>query len=383
MKYYIIAGEASGDLHGANLMKALMKQDPQAEIRFWGGDRMAAVGGTPVRHIRDLAYMGFVEVTAHLRTIEANIRFCKQDILQNNPDVCVFIDYPGFNLGIAKFTHQQGFKNVYYISPQVWAWKKGRLKAMRRDLDALCYILPSERDFFAHASMPQAQYVGHPLLDEVERYRLEASNTSHTDSSDTRPVVALLPGSRKQELQRMLPPMLLLASHHPEYQFQIAGMQLLGESFYRQVMDRCGLHPDNVEVLLDQTYPILSRSFAAVVCSGTATLETAIFRVPQMVCYKANAVSVAIARRLVKIKYISLVNIISDAPVVKELIQSDFSIDTLESEFNNITIDNDYRQQMLLGYDKVIDLLGNRGASERTAQIVAQTALTKKNISKK
>lgn len=372
MKYYIIVGEASGDLHGANLMRALLKQDPQAEIRFWGGDRMAEVAGNPVRHIRDLAYMGIVEVTAHLRTIMGNIRFCKQDLLQYHPDVCVFIDYPGFNMGIAKFAHQHGFKTVYYISPQVWAWKKGRLKAMRRDLDALCYILPSERDFFAHASMPQAQYVGHPLLDEVERYRQHAA--IQDTSSDPRPLIALLPGSRKQELRRMLPPMLQLAARHPEYRFQIAGMQLLGQAFYQELLQASHLTNDNVEVLYDQTYDILSRSFAAIVCSGTATLETALFRVPQMVCYKANAISIAIARRMVHINYISLVNLTVDAPVVKELLQNDFTAETMEAEFANITTNEIYRRQMLQGYDQVIDIMGHQGASERTAQTIIQTA---------
>lgn len=363
-KYYIIAGEASGDLHGSNLMKALLARDPQAQIRFWGGDRMAAVGGNAVmvKHIRDLAFMGFVEVVAHLGTVLGNIALCKKDILDFQPDAMVFVDYPGFNLKIAKFTRRHGFRNFYYISPQVWAWKKGRIKAMRRDLDKLCYILPSERDFFAHADFAQAVYVGHPLLDEVDNYRSRHS----APPSDTK-TVALLPGSRKQELRKMLPPMLQLAQRHPECRFVVAGMSLLGMPFYEDIMGR---PLPNVEVRLDQTYDILAQSHAAVVCSGTATLEAALFRVPQVVCYKANAVTIAIAKAFAHVKYISLVNLIADQPIVRELIQQDFNDGTLETEFRKIADDGDARDAMLRGYDRVIDLLGNAGASRRTAAVI-------------
>lgn len=365
MKYYIIAGEASGDLHGANLMRAILRQDTSAEIRFWGGDAMQAVGGTMVRHIRDLAYMGIVEVAMHLRTVLGNIRFCKKDIVAFQPDVLVYIDYPGFNLKIAKYAHQLGYRNVHYISPQLWAWKKGRIKSMRRDLDKLCYILPFEQDFYAHNHFPQAVYVGHPLLDAVA----QGQHGHLTFNQDDRPVVALLPGSRKMELRRMLPPMLRLAAKHPEYHFVIAGMSLIGERFYQQYTQSC----KNVSVVFDQTYQLLSSAYAAVVCSGTATLETALFNVPQLVCYQANAISAGIARVLIgdKIKYISLVNLIADAPIVTELIQRDVNDARIQSEFAKI-VDPQARQKMLDGYARVHQLLGNAGASDRTAQEIIQ-----------
>lgn len=361
MKYYIIAGEASGDLHGANLMRAIIAKDTAAEIRFWGGDAMREVGGTQVRHIRDLAYMGFVEVAMHLRTVLGNITFCKQDIQAFRPDVLVYIDYPGFNLKIAKYAHQLGYKNVHYISPQLWAWKKGRIKPMRRDLDKLCYILPFEQDFYAKNDFPQAVYVGHPLLDAVAQFMQHTAD----DPSADRPIIALLPGSRKMELRKMLPPMLRLAAKHTEYQFVIAGMSLLGDKFYQPYIQ--GM--DNVTVIYDRTYPLLSVAHAAVVCSGTATLETALFNVPQVVCYQANAISAGIARILIgnKIKYISLVNLIADAPIVTELIQDQVTDSNIEREFRRIATDAECRERILQGYSQVRSILGNEGASDRTA----------------
>lgn len=369
MKYYIIAGEASGDLHGSNLMNAIYRRDPQADIRFWGGDLMAAVGGTLVRHIRDLAYMGFVEVATHMGTVLGNISFCKKDILEFRPDVMVFIDYPGFNLKIAKFTHKHGIKNVHYISPQLWAWKKGRMPAMRRDLDALCYILPFERDFFAKNPFDGAVYVGHPLLDVAQSdYASESVNDR---------LIALLPGSRKQELRRMLPFMLRLAANHPEYHFSIAGMRLLGDEFYHQLASQIlpGGLPSNVDIVYDATYRLLARSYAAVVCSGTATLETTLFRVPQVVCYQTNPLSAAIARPLIgkRIKYISLPNLIADAPVVCELIQEGVTQSRLEQEFVKITADTESRQAILDGYDRAISQMGGPGASSRTAEVIFKT----------
>ncbi|MCR5423316.1 MAG: lipid-A-disaccharide synthase [Bacteroidales bacterium] len=376
MKYYIIAGEASGDLHGSNLMRAIVRRDAQADIRYWGGDRMAAIEGrtTMVKHIRDLAFMGFVEVVQNLRTVLGNIAFCKQDILAFRPDVMVFIDYPGFNLKIAKFTRQQGFRNVYYISPQVWAWKRSRLKAMRRDLDMLCYILPLERDFFARVDFPQALYVGHPLIDEVNNYRHAAGEGAAAHAGE---VIALLPGSRKMELRKMMPPMLQLARRHPEYRFVVAGMSLLGEPFYRTLLG--AEPPANVEVRYDSTYDILSQARAAVVCSGTATLEAAIFRVPQVVCYKANALSVAIAKAFAKVRYISLVNLIADRTVVRELIQQDLTDGVLEQEFRLVADDADTRERMLRDYDAVVALLGNGDASDRTAEVVVRQAAASGN----
>ena len=374
MKYYLIAGEASGDLHGANLMRAILARDPQAEIRYWGGDRMAAVEGNTqmVKHIKELAIMGFVEVALNAKTVLNNLYFCKLDIMQFNPDAMVFIDYPGFNLKIAKFTREQGLRNFYYISPQVWAWKQGRLKAMRRDLDRLCYILPSERKYYAEVDFPQATYVGHPLLDEVKNYRERVQGSEFSVQNSEFPIVALLPGSRKQELRKTLPTMMRLARRHPEYQFVIAGMSLIGESFYQQELS--GETIPNLSVVYDQTYSLLSRSYAAVVCSGTATLETALFRVPQVVCYRGNAITVGIAALLIKamgkLKYISLVNLIADEPIVKELIQKEVNDANIEHEFHKITKDEASRTAMLEGYGRMIDILGNEGASDRTAAII-------------
>lgn len=366
MRYYIIAGEASGDLHGANLMRALLRQDADAHFRFWGGDAMQDVAGPPIRHIRELAIMGFVEVVSHLRTVLGNIRFCKEDIMQYRPDVLITIDYPGFNLKMAKFAHQQGIKTVHYISPQLWAWKKGRIKSMRHNLDRLCYILPFEQDFYAHNNFPQAVYVGHPLLDAVAQFKKHDSD----DLQYEKPIVALLPGSRQQEIKRMLPLMLELADKHPEYQFVLAGMTLIGEKLYHDIIG----NRTNVVVCLDRTYQLLSHAHAAIVCSGTATLETVLFNVPQVVCYRANAASVAIARRLIgtRIKYISLVNLIADRPVVTELIQGDCSTSQLEQTFASIAADSASRQKMLDEYAHLHTLLGNAGASDRTAEVIIQ-----------
>ncbi|MBP5326751.1 MAG: lipid-A-disaccharide synthase [Bacteroidales bacterium] len=378
MKYYIISGEASGDLHGANLIRSILHRDHDADIRFWGGDKMGVFQSpkvVQVRHIRDLAFMGFVEVISHLSTVLGNISFCKRDILEFKPDVVVFIDYPGFNLKIAKYTHAHGIKNVYYISPQIWAWKKGRIRPMRRDLDALCYILPTERKFYAANAMPQAVYVGHPLLDEVARYNAEAQTaaTKSLVEGDSRPVVALLPGSRKQELSRLLPTMMRLAAKHSEYHFVVAGMSLVGEEFYRRYVSETA---DNVTIVYDRTYDILSQAYAAIVCSGTATLETALFRVPEVVCYQCNKISAAIAKRLIasRISYISLVNLIADSPVVTELIQEQYNLERLEDELKKITIDADSRQVMQNGYQGVIDILGGEGASQRTADKIIEIA---------
>jgi len=364
MKYYVIAGEASGDLHGANLMRALQEKDPAAQFRFWGGDAMTAIGGTPVRHIRDLAIMGFVEVAAHLGTVLGNLSFCKRDILAYQPDVVIGIDYPGFNLKIESWAHTHGIKTVHYISPNLWAWKKNRLKGMRRTLDRLCYILPFEEHFFAENDMPQAVYVGHPLLDAVK----QETPADEPAAGDGLPVIALLPGSRRQELKNSLPTMVQLARRHPEYHFVVAGMSLIGHDFYESLIPA----DSGIEVRYDQTYPLLSTAFAAVVCSGTATLETALFNVPQVVCYRANPVSIAIARAIVsrRIRYISLVNLIADSTVVTELIQEDFNIERLEHEFALITTDTGNRKRMLDEYVAMRTLLGDGGASRRTAQTI-------------
>jgi len=365
MKYYVIAGEASGDLHGANLMQALRQRDPGAEFRFWGGDAMSAVGGTPVRHIRDLAFMGFIEVLAHLGTVLDNLRLCKRDILDWQPDVIIGVDYPGFNLKIEAWAHRQGFKTVHYISPNLWAWKKRRIHGMRRTLDLLCCILPFEEQFYAGNAFPQAVYVGHPLLDAIQH-----RHTPLPAGNDRRPVIALLPGSRRQELKASLPKMVPLAARHPEYRFVVAGMSLLGEQPYAKHLPA----GSNIEVVYDQTYPLLASAYAAIVCSGTATLETALFNVPQVVCYSGNPLSYLIARAVVgrRIRYISLVNLIADSPVVTELIQHDFNPRRLEREFHLITADDGNRERILNEYSDMRALLGNGGASLRAADAIHQ-----------
>ena len=370
MKYYIISGEASGDLHGSNLMKAIYRHDPQAEVRFWGGDLMQSVGGTMVKHIRDLAIMGIVEVMVHLRTVLANIRLCKQDILDYNPDAVIFIDYPGFNLRIAKFTHSHGFKNFYYISPQVWAWKKGRIKTMRRVLDKMYVILPFEKPFYDKYGVENVEYVGHPLLDAVADFNNShvADDFRRRNNLDDRPIIALMPGSRKMELRKMMPTMAALASRHPEYNFVIAGMTLLGDSFYKPF-----LTSQNVTLVYNQTYMLLQSAFAGVITSGTATLEAALFHLPQVVCYRANALTVAFAKTFAKVKYISLVNLIADKPVVRELIQKDLNKNTLETEFSKITKDKNNRMAMIAEYESIEKTLGSEGVSDKAVLSILKT----------
>lgn len=374
MRYYIIAGEASGDLYGANLIRALREEDPQAEFRFWGGDAMMREAGEPVRHIRDLAIMGFVEVVLNLRTVLGNISFCKNDILAWHPDAVIGIDYPGFNLKIEKWAHEHNIKAIHYISPQLWAWKKGRLKGMRRYLDRLCYILPFEQQFYAENNMPQAVYVGHPLIEVIGDFQKgtkDIKDPKGLKDTDSRPIIALLPGSRKQELKNSLPGMLQLAKNHPEYHFVVGGMSLLGKALY----DRFIPADAGITIVFDQTYQLLSQAYAAVVCSGTATLETGLFHVPQVVCYRGNAISIAIARALVgnRINHIALVDLIDDSNVVTELLQQDFNEKRLEAEFSLITVDSANREQMLEGYRRVEKKLGNAGASRRTARAIIET----------
>ncbi len=363
MKYYIIAGEASGDLHGANLILAIKQQDPEAQIRFWGGDNMAAAAhAQPVRHIRQLAIMGFIEVLKHLPTILSNIAFCKSDILSFQPHVVIGIDYPGFNLKIEAWAKKHSIHTVHYISPNLWAWKKNRIKSMRSSIDLLCYILPFEQRFFAANNMPQALYVGHPLLDAVKNYLLSPGiNSSHH-------IIALLPGSRRQELENNLPLMAQLAEHHPEYHFIVAGMSLLGEKIYKKYLPEGG----NIEVLYDQTYKLLASAYAAIVCSGTATLEAALFNVPQVVCYRGNPLSYIIARTVVgkRIRYISLVNLIADKTVVTELIQNNFNFKNLQHEFHLITADDSNRIRIFTQYAHLREQLSGSGASHRTAQAI-------------
>ena len=374
MKYYLIAGEASGDLHGANLMRALAEIDPQAQFRFWGGDRMEAVGGKLIKHYRDLAFMGFWEVVTNLKTILRNIDFCKRDITQFQPDALIFIDYPGFNMRIAKWAKQQGIPTHYYISPQIWAWKENRIKAIRRDVDAMYVILPFEKDFYEGKHQYPVHFVGHPLLDAIAARREVSMEVFKRENGlDERPIIALLPGSRKQEIAKMLSVMLsVVGSYHP-YQFVIAGAPSLGYDFYRQF-----IREENVHFVSGKTYDLLSHAHAALVTSGTATLETALFRVPEVVCYRGNWISYQIAKRVISLKYISLVNLIMDAPVVTELIQGDLNTRNLKVELDKL-LDPAYRDKLQRDYQALRERLGNEGASRRTAQAIYDSLQDKRH----
>ena len=374
MKYYLIAGEASGDLHGANLMRALAEIDSQAQFRFWGGDRMEAVGGKLIKHYRDLAFMGFWEVVTNLRTILRNIDLCKGDITAYQPDALIFIDYPGFNMRIAKWAKQQGIPTHYYISPQIWAWKENRIKAIRRDVDAMYVILPFEKDFYEGKHQYPVHFVGHPLLDAIAARREVSMEVFRRENGlDERPIIALLPGSRKQEIAKMLSVMLsVVGSYHP-YQFVIAGAPSLGYDFYRQF-----IREENVHFVSGKTYDLLSHAHAALVTSGTATLETALFRVPEVVCYRGNWISYQIAKRVISLKYISLVNLIMDAPVVTELIQGDLNTRNLKVELDKL-LDPAYRDKLQRDYQALRERLGNEGASRRTAQAIYDSLQDKRH----
>ena len=365
MKYYIIAGEASGDLHAANLMKALKKKDPQADFRFWGGDLMQDVGGTMVKHYKELAFMGFIEVVMNLRTILKNITLCKKDITNYNPDVIIFVDYPGFNLRIAKWAKTEGYKTHYYISPQIWAWKEGRIKDIKRDVDAMYVILPFEKEFYEDKHNFPVHFVGHPLIDAIAQKQLiNPSDFKAEFNLDNRPIIALLPGSRKQEISKMLEVMLSVTKDFKDYQFVIAGAPSQDAAFYSKFTKK-----QNVNLVMNRTYDILSLATAALVTSGTATLETALFKVPEVVCYKGSTISYQIAKRVINLEYISLVNLIMDKPVVKELIQGDFNTKTLKKELS-IILEETNRQNLFLDYYDLEKKLGGAGASDKTAQLI-------------
>ncbi|MFT4699175.1 MAG: lipid-A-disaccharide synthase [Flavobacteriaceae bacterium] len=365
MKYYLIAGEASGDLHGANLIKALKKEDEQASFRFWGGELMHEAGGELIKHYRDLAFMGFVEVLFNLKTIFSNIKFCKKDIEEFNPDVIIFIDYPGFNMRIAKWAKERGIKTHYYISPQIWAWKENRIKSIKRDVDAMYVILPFEKYFYENKHQFPVHFVGHPLIDAISnRTQIEPSVFLKENNLDERPIIALLPGSRKQEISKMLEVMLSVTDDFKEYQFVIAGAPSQEESFYTPFIKK-----QNVRLLLNKTYDLLSLSHSALVTSGTATLETALFKVPQVVCYKGSRISYEIAKRVIKLKYISLVNLILDKEVVTELIQTKFNTKELKKELSKI-LDEYNRAVLFLEYNDLEKKLGGKGASEKTASLI-------------
>jgi lipid-A-disaccharide synthase len=367
MKYYIISGEASGDLHGSNLMKALFEKDPKAEIRFWGGDLMQDVGGTMVKHYRELAYMGFAEVLMNIRTIIKNINYCKKDILNFKPTVLILIDYPGFNMRIAEFAKKQGIKIHYYISPQIWAWKESRIHKIKRDVDEMHVILPFEKDFYESKHNFPVHFVGHPLIDAIsDRLQVDEATFKKEHHLSDKPIIALLPGSRKQEIKKMLSIMLKMADKFQSYQFVIAGAPSQDFDFYKQF-----IRQDNVKFISNKTYDLLSISYAAIVTSGTATLETALFKVPEIVCYKTSWLSYQIGKRLVDLKFISLVNLIMDKEVVKELIQHKFNASNLEQELHKI-LDGYQRRLMFFNYYDLEKKLGGKGASKRVAELIVK-----------
>ena len=365
MKYYIIAGEASGDLHGANLMKAIKSYDLLAEFRVWGGDLMAEQGGDVVKHYRDLNFMGFVEVLMNIRTISKNLQFCRQDVDRYQPDVLILIDYPGFNLRIAEFAHEIGLKVFYYISPQVWAWKENRVKKIKRVVDEMFVILPFEQEFYRKHDY-RVNFVGHPLLDAIHAHGFEKANRETfvaTHKLSGKPIIALLPGSRKQEIATKLPIMLQLVKHYPDYEFVLGGAPSVKTSDYTAIM---GDQP--VAIVVGDTYGLLQQSAAALVTSGTATLETALFKVPEVVCYKGSAISYHIAKRLIKVKYISLVNLIMDREVVKELIQHELTEENIKQELDLLLFDDQRKQTLAADYEALHKKLGGAGASRRCAE---------------
>ena len=368
MKYYVIAGEASGDLHGSNLIKQLKKIDTEAQFRCWGGDKMQLQGVTLVKHIKDLAFMGFVEVVSNLATILRNISFCQDDILLYKPDAMLLIDYPGFNLRVAEFAKKHGIKVIYYISPQVWAWKQSRVKKIKANVDCMLVILPFEEAFYKQHDY-DVFYTGHPLLDAIEDIKGNSNTWTdfrHVNLLPEKPVIALLPGSRRQEISSMLPLMLQVEKYFNDYQFVIAAAPSIPAEFYKSVMGH-----SNVKLVYDQTYQLLQHAKAALVTSGTATLETALFNVPEVVCYKGNKISYHIARKLIKVKYISLVNLIMDQEIVKELIQDDLNEQQLKENLTKL-LEPNYQTQLKHAYHELREKLGGKGASERAAQHVVK-----------
>lgn len=367
MKYYLIAGEASGDMHGANLMKALKQKDAQAIFRFWGGNKMQNVGGEQVEHYKHTAFMGFWEVITHLRTILRFIKFCKQDILNWQPDVLILIDYPGFNLRIAEFAKQNGFKVVYYISPQIWAWKENRVHKIKKCVDKMLVILPFEKDFYQKWDY-KVDFVGHPLIDEIKENEFSTIALEKFE----KPIIAVLPGSRKQEIKAILPQFLNLVKLYPQFQFVVAGLSHIEESFYQSFLE-----DSKATIIYDKTYVLLANSHAALVASGTATLETALFKVPMLVGYKGSFLSYHIGKKLVKVKYIALVNLIMDAPIIDELIQGNLNTENLKISLDKILNEN-YRSELLKKYDILEEKLGGEGASENAAEIIVSFLNTSK-----
>jgi len=367
MKYYLIAGEASGDLHGANLMKSILKEDPKAEFRFWGGDLMNAVGGTLVTHYKERSFMGFIEILLNLRTILGFMKSCKKDIKQYQPDIIILIDNSGFNLPIAKWAKLEGFTTHYYISPQVWASREGRIKTIKAHVDFMYVVLPFVKDFYDQYGYP-VYFVGHPLIDAISDHKpIMPDIFKQKHQLDDRPIIAILPGSRKQEIKKMLEVMLTVVDDFPEYQFVVGGAPSQDPSFYKPFIKKEGVH-----LVMNQTYDLLSLSNAALVTSGTATLETALFKVPQVVCYKGSYISYQIAKRIINLEYISLVNLIMNNPIVTELIQNDFNNKRLKEELS-IIIDDYKRAVMFLDYYDLEKNLGGKGASDKAAKLMVES----------
>lgn len=370
MKYYLVAGEASGDLHGANLMKELKERDPHAEFRFFGGDLMLAEGGTLVKHYADMAFMGFIEVIANLPAIVKNLSLCKHDIASWQPDVLILIDFPGFNLKIADFAKKNNLLVCYYISPKVWAWNQKRVLKIKKVVDHMFCILPFEVDFYRKWGM-EVDYVGNPLLDSVAAFKPNA-DFYENNHLPKKKIIALLPGSRKQEISFLLPDMLRVAAQFPHHQFIIGGAPAFNKDFYGQFLSDAA-----IPVIFNATYDLLKNADAAIVASGTATLETALFNVPQVVVYKGNNISITIARMVVKIKYISLVNLIMDKLVVKELIQQDCNTQSISAELDMVINNKDYRTTMLANYDELDVRMGKPGASAKAATLIIKYAAKK------
>ncbi|WP_247234587.1 lipid-A-disaccharide synthase [Telluribacter sp. SYSU D00476] len=369
MKYYLIAGERSGDLHGANLIKGIKQHDPQAQFRGWGGDMMAEAGMELVTHYKDTAFMGFLEVVLNLRKISGFLKKCKKDILEQKPDALILIDYPGFNLRIASFAKRRGIKVYYYISPKVWAWNQKRALKIKAYVDRMFVIFPFETDFYSTYDY-KVDYVGNPLMDAIAAFQPDPDfRTKHSIPSD-KPVVALLPGSRRQEIVNMLDTMLTVQPHFPEYQFIISGVRNLPASLYEKYQAL-----PHVQVVFEATYDILSVAEAALVTSGTATLETALLNIPEVVCYRTSGISYAIAKRLIRVPYISLVNLIMNKEVVRELIQDELNTQQLVDELRAILPDGIKRQEQLQDYARLQELVGGPGASERAGALMVKYLL--------
>lgn len=364
MKFYLIAGERSGDLHGGNLIKQLKQREPSAQFRGFGGDCMREAGMEEVVHYRELAFMGFAEVVANLRTISKKIELCKRDILKYKPDVIILIDYAGFNMRIAKFARKNGLRVFWYISPKVWAWNQNRAVKLKANVDRMFAILPFEKDFFKKFDW-DIDYVGNPVLDAIKAHTVNPAFKSRLTADVEKKIIALLPGSRRQELKKIIPLMSGVAGRLPEYQFVVAAVSNLGRDLYRDLQ-----HLPNVTFVNDASYDLLSVAQAAVVTSGTATLETALFRVPQVVVYKTSGLTYSIAKLLIKVPFISLVNLVANREVVKEMIQQDASVQGVAAELTKILKDERYRHAMLAGYDEVIRILDTGSASDNTARLM-------------